>query len=73
MQRLEVSCAVRRMYMSLGAKGLSIVAVDTQQCLVFVLEVRVTVNGITTLSVAQQCFYDEFMSPATMKPTLVFM
>jgi len=47
--------------------------VDTQQCFVFFLEVRVTVSGVTILSVAQQCFYGEFMSPATMKPTLVFM
>ena len=32
MQRLEVSCAVRRIYRSLGVKGLRKVCVDPSQC-----------------------------------------
>jgi hypothetical protein len=36
---------------------------------VFIIELRVTVNNMKILSVVQQCFYDEFMSPATIKHT----
>ena len=36
-------------------------------------EVRITVNNIKTMSAAQKCFYGEFMSPATIKRTYVFM
>jgi hypothetical protein len=43
------------------------VAVKTQQCTVCIVEVHVTFNTITILSVAQKCFYGEFMSPATTK------
>jgi hypothetical protein len=36
---------------------------------VCVLGVHVTVNYMEILSVAQQCFYGTFMSPATIKRT----
>jgi len=31
------------------------------------VELHVTVNSVEILNVAQNCFYDEFMSPATIK------
>jgi hypothetical protein len=34
---------------------------------VCVVELHVTVNNITVLSVAPKCFYGEFMSPAMIK------
>jgi hypothetical protein len=35
---------------------------------VYNVELHVTVNNIKILSVAQKCFCDEFMSPATIQP-----
>jgi len=40
---------------------------------VCIVELHVTVNYAKMLNVAQQCFYHKFMSPATVKRTLVFM
>ena len=40
---------------------------------VCIAEVHVIVNYINILSIAQQCLCGEFMSPATMKRTYVFM
>jgi len=40
---------------------------------VCIVELHVAVNNIKILSVAQKWFYDEFMSPATMKRTQFFM
>ena len=40
---------------------------------VSVAELRVIVDQIKILSVAQQCFYGEFLSPATMKRWKVLM
>jgi hypothetical protein len=54
-----------------GAFALTIVVVETQQCVLYI-ELRVTVNYVTILSAAQQCFCDKFMSLATMKRTQVF-
>jgi hypothetical protein len=50
----------------------TIVAVETQQCVACTDELHVTVNNIRILRVAQKCFYGEFMSPAAMKLTWVF-
>jgi hypothetical protein len=36
---------------------------------VVVVELHVTVNYIKVLSVALQCFYEKFLSPATIKRT----
>ena len=38
-----------------------------------IVELLVKLNYIKILSVAQQCFYAKFMSPATIQRTLVFM
>ena len=40
----------------------TIVAVGTQQCILCVVELHVTVSYIKILSVAQQCFYGKFIS-----------
>jgi len=45
----------------------TIVAVETQQCTLRVLEL------LLLLTVTQQCFYGKFMSPATMKVLQVFI
>lgn len=39
---------------------------------VCVIELHVTVNNVKVLSVAQKLFYDEFMSPATIKLKYIF-
>jgi hypothetical protein len=45
-------------------------AVETQQCsLCVVVDLHVTANYIQILSIAQQCFCCEFISPATMQIT----
>ena len=41
-------------------------AVETKQRVLYVLELNVTVSSIKILSVAQQCFYGEFISLATI-------
>ena len=41
----------------------------TKHSSVHVVELNVTVNYIQMLSVAQQCFYGKFVSPATIKHT----
>jgi hypothetical protein len=48
------------------------VAIEAQKCVVRVVEIYVTVDNITILSVAQQYFYDKFMSLATTERTSVF-
>jgi hypothetical protein len=40
---------------------------------VCVVELHITANHIKILIVAQQCFCGEFMSPATIKVSQVFM
>jgi hypothetical protein len=40
---------------------------------VCIVELYVTVNNIELLRVAQQCFYGEFMLPATIQRTEVLM
>jgi hypothetical protein len=40
---------------------------ETQQYILCIVEVHVTVNNITILGVAQKSFYGEFMLPATIK------
>jgi hypothetical protein len=37
------------------------------------VEVHVTINNTTILSLAQKCSYDEYLSPLTMKGSWVFM
>ena len=49
----------------------TIVTIATQQCTMCVVELYVTVNCIQILTVEQQCIYDKFISPATMKGTQV--
>jgi len=46
---------------------ITIVAVETQQCILCVVGLHVTVNYIKILSVAQQCFYSKVMLPAKIK------
>ena len=36
-----------------------------------IVELHVTVNSVKILGVEQECFYGEFMSPATIKLTKV--
>jgi len=45
------------------------VAIETQKCLVRVVEIPVTVDNITILSVAQQLFYGKSMSLTTTERT----
>jgi hypothetical protein len=45
----------------------TIVAAETQQCMLGVVELHVADNYTTILSVAQKCLCVKFMSPATMK------
>ena len=45
--------------------SVTIVAMEMQQCVMCIVELHVTVNNITILSVARNCFYGEFISPAT--------
>ena len=47
-------------------------AIETQLCLVCTVELQVTVST-AMLSAGQKCFYGECASPATTKPTWVFM
>jgi hypothetical protein len=47
----------------------TVIILETQHCVrLFVVEVSVTVYNITVLSVVQNGFYDEFMSPETIQP-----
>ena len=48
---------------------LTIVAVETQQCEVCVMMSYMSLATILKYRVAQQCFYGELMSPATIKRT----
>jgi hypothetical protein len=48
---------------------MTIVAGDTQKCFIRIVELHATLDDIRILSVAQQCFFGEFMSPATVKRT----
>jgi hypothetical protein len=50
----------------------TVVAVETQQCVVCIVELVVTANKVTILSVAQQRFYGEF-NVAYNNKTYVFM
>jgi hypothetical protein len=45
------------------------VAIETQKCLVRVVEIHITVDNITILSAAQQQLHGKFMSLATIKRT----
>jgi hypothetical protein len=45
----------------------TIVAVETQQCIACTDELHVNVNNIRIISVAEKCFYGEFMSLAAIK------
>lgn len=47
----------------------AIVAIETQKCLVCAVEIHVTVDIITILSVAQQWFHGKFMWLATTECT----
>jgi len=38
-----------------------------QQCVLCIVELRVTANNTKAFNVAQQCFYGEFMAPTTIK------
>jgi len=40
---------------------------------VCVVRLHITVNNTKTLSVANQCLYGKFMSPATIKSTCVLI
>jgi hypothetical protein len=51
----------------------TIVAVETQQCILCVVEIHFGVKYINTFYVAQQCFYGKFMSPITTKRALMFV
>jgi hypothetical protein len=44
----------------------TIVAVETQQCILCVAELRVTVSCVTTVSATRQGFCSKFMLPATI-------
>ena len=41
-------------------------AVETQQCILCVVELRATVNYIKILGATQQCFYRKIITPANM-------
>jgi hypothetical protein len=45
------------------------VAVETQQCILCVADLHVTVGIIKIQTFEQQCFYGKFMSPATIQHT----
>ena len=48
---------------------ITIVAVETQKMhSVCVVQLQVTVSSVNILSVAQKCFYVEFMLPETERP-----
>ena len=42
-------------------------AVDTQQLILYIVDLHVTVNCINVLIVAQQCSYGKCMLPATIE------
>lgn len=48
---------------------LTVVAVETQQCVLRIVELNLAVNNIKIPSVAQQCFHGDFMSLVIMKRT----
>ena len=48
---------------------LTIAEVDTQQLILYIVEIHVTVNHIKILNVTQQCSYGKFMLPATIECT----
>jgi hypothetical protein len=45
------------------------VAMKPQQCVLRIVELHVTANKIKIPTVAQECFYGEFMSQAAIKLT----
>jgi hypothetical protein len=47
----------------------TVVAVEIQKRTVGVVELHVNVNYIKILNILQQCFYNKFISPATITPT----
>ena len=55
------------------ARRVTAVAVEIQKCTVGVVELHVTVNYTNILNISQQCFYNKFISPATITHTQVFI
>lgn len=51
--------------------GLIVVAAAVQECTAGAVELHVTANYINILNTEQQCFYNKFMSSATITPTWV--
>jgi len=51
------------------ARRVTAVAVEIQKCTVGVVELHVTVNYTNILNISQQCFYNKFISPATITHT----
>jgi len=49
--------------------GLTVVTAAAQKCTVGAVELHVTANYINILNIEQQCFYNKFISPATITPT----
>jgi hypothetical protein len=46
---------------------------EAQQCVLCVVELRITVRNAKVFGVVQESFYGGFMSPATLKRTLLCM
>ena len=54
------------MKLNLEALGELALSVYWSLLSMYIVELRVTLNNLTILSAAQQCFYGEFMSPAIL-------